>query len=170
MPSGIFASSSRETLAQTSGATFENKRKFAERVCARRKSNAQGEVRSVMDGKRKMRASTNGSYTDYMDDFDDQVYVPQRATTRRRPGVDFSKLTLASLKRYRHIFKLGDVPGGTKEDLIPAIQRHFAQQVVDEADILIAFASTVRRQSLEYNGIPMKKPRNGLKGVGKVVR
>ena len=43
-------------------------------------------------------------------------------------------------------------------------------QVVDEADILIAFASTVRRQSLEYNGIPMKKPRNGLKGVGKVVR
>lgn len=38
-------------------------------------------------------------------------------------------LQLASLKRYRHIFKLGDVPGGTKEDLIPAIQRHFAQQV-----------------------------------------
>ncbi len=36
---------------------------------------------------------------------------------------------LASLKRYRHIFKLGDVPGGTKEDLIPGIQRHFAQQV-----------------------------------------
>ncbi len=44
-------------------------------------------------------------------------------------------------------------------------------QVVDEQDILIAFASTVRRQSLEYNGIPMvKKPRNGLKGVAKVVR
>lgn len=123
-----------------------------------------------MDGKRKMRASTNGSYNDYIDDYD-EVYVPQRASTRRRPGVDFTKLTLASLKRYRHIFKLGDVPGGTKEDLIPAIQRHFAQQVVDEADILMAFAATMRRQSLEYNGAPLaKKPRNGLKGVAKVMR
>ncbi len=107
-----------------------------------------------MDGKRKMRASANGSYNDYMEDFDDQVrlnapilaapvlimsqsnpskaqrvregkarshlevqtaaqrslpgpsmafaeealcvqvYVPQRASTRRRPGVDFTKLTV----------------------------------------------------------------------------
>ena len=32
-----------------------------------------------MDGKRKMRASTNGSYTDYMDDFDDQVRLKAQA-------------------------------------------------------------------------------------------
>lgn len=39
-------------------------------------------------------------------------------------------MQLTALKRYRHVFKLGDVPGASKEELIPAIQRHFAQQVV----------------------------------------
>ena len=37
---------------------------------------------------------------------------------------------LAALRRYRQVFQLGDIPGGAKEDLLPAIQRHFAQQVL----------------------------------------
>lgn len=53
---------------------------------------------------------------------------------------------------------------------IADLESYFAQ-VVDEADILMAFAATMRRQSLEYNGAPLaKKPRNGLKGVAKVIR
>ena len=116
------------------------------------------------------------------------------------------------------MFQLGDIPGGAKEDLLPAIQRHFAQQViialpapywplrllwlsqvcevagavacachpprrarrllhqvhggavqvVDEAEILIAFASRVRRQSLRQTSpLPAaKKPR----GVAKPLR
>ncbi len=44
-------------------------------------------------------------------------------------------------------------------------------QVVDETDILIAFANTVRRQSMQHDGISLaKKPRNGAKAVTKVVR
>ena len=35
-----------------------------------------------------------------------------------------------SLKRYRKVYKLGDIePGSTKEELIPAVARHFAAQV-----------------------------------------
>jgi hypothetical protein len=40
---------------------------------------------------------------------------------------------MGALRRYRQVFKLGDIPGGAKEDLLPAIQRHFALQVLRNA-------------------------------------
>ena len=79
-----------------------------------------------------------------------------RASSRKRPGVDFSKLEVrlqqvsvmldkatlpqasdslvrsqtASLRKYRTFYKLQDVAASSsKEDLIPAVAKHFAQQV-----------------------------------------
>ena len=40
---------------------------------------------------------------------------------------------MGALRRYRQVFQLGDIPGGAKEDLLPAIQRHFALQVLCKA-------------------------------------
>ena len=89
-----------------------------------------------------------------------------RASSRKRPGVDFSKLEVhspsaartqfcshtnaahfhpraaslksynlfalqtASLRKYRTFYKLQDVAAGSsKDELIPAVAKHFAQQV-----------------------------------------
>lgn len=96
--------------------------------------------------------------------------MPQRASTRRQPKVDFSKLDVGaaftnlwakpscrgccwirytllnlqhmsclphihemqatSLKKYRKLHDMEDLPpGASKEDMIPAVAKHFSQQV-----------------------------------------
>jgi|TARA_B110000305_G_scaffold240371_1_gene310791 histone deacetylase complex subunit SAP30 len=38
--------------------------------------------------------------------------------------------------------------GGTKEELMPAVVRHWNQTIVDEDETLIAFALSLRKQAL----------------------
>ncbi|KAK9811839.1 hypothetical protein WJX72_011056 [[Myrmecia] bisecta] len=79
----------------------------------------------------------NGNASSDEDDLEVSMNPPvQRASARRQHRVDFSKLETASLKRYRKVYKLGDMATNAKEELIPAIARHFAQTVVDEEDTL----------------------------------
>ncbi|KAG2425318.1 hypothetical protein HXX76_013734 [Chlamydomonas incerta] len=53
-----------------------------------------------------------------------------------------------SLLRYRKVYKLGDAPAtATKEDLLPAVSRHFAQQVVDEEEVLLKFVLAVQKHN-----------------------
>ncbi|KAL3159667.1 hypothetical protein ABBQ38_010074 [Trebouxia sp. C0009 RCD-2024] len=93
--------------------------------------------------------------------------VPQRASTRRQPKVDFSKLDATSLKKYRKLHDMEDLPpGASKEDMIPAVAKHFSQQVVDEKDTLVNFALSLKRHYLQTRHSPqqpIKKARNASK-------
>lgn len=90
---------------------------------------------------------------------------PARASSRRQPKVDFTKLEITSLQKYRKAYKLGDAPASTsKEDLIPPIQRHFASQAIEEDEVLINFALALKKHTMQSKtGGVSKKPRNGPK-------
>eukprot|EP00877_Chromochloris_zofingiensis_P000084 jgi/Chrzof1/10076/Cz04g26070.t1 len=128
-----------------------------------------------MDKKRPMRPSalraqtivTNGGYTSHMgsdSEADEELLnrPPPRASARRTPKIDFTKLETISLMKYRKTYKLGETPtNSAKEDLIPAIQRHFASTVVDEDETLLKFAIALRKNSGNKTiGQLTKKPRN----------
>lgn len=54
----------------------------------------------------------------------------------------------ASLRRYRQVYKLEEAePGSSKEELMPAVARHFAAQVVDELETLRSFTATLRKRA-----------------------
>ncbi|GLC33928.1 hypothetical protein PLESTB_000818700 [Pleodorina starrii] len=85
----------------------------------------------------------------------------QTRSTRRVMRVDLSKLDTQSLLRYRKVHKLGDTPAtATKEDLIPSVTRHFAQQVVDEEEVLMKFVLAVQKhnkQMRQINAVQQQK-------------
>ncbi|CAL5229759.1 g13143 [Coccomyxa viridis] len=99
------------------------------------------------------------------DDYNDVTYVPQRTSSRRRAtAVDFNKWGTASLRRYNAVHKLLDMHSGTREELITAIQRHWALQVVDEEATIQALVNMARRKHIEREanlgvGGAIKKPR-----------
>tara|TARA_B100001540_G_C15402255_1_gene459420 strand:+ start:194 stop:445 length:252 start_codon:yes stop_codon:yes gene_type:complete len=52
------------------------------------------------------------------------------------------------LRKYRRIYKLGEVQnGGTKDELMPAVMRHWNQTILDEDETLVAFAFALRKQA-----------------------
>ena len=54
----------------------------------------------------------------------------------------------------------GSAAVDSKEELVPAVARHFAQQVVDEDDILLNFAFSLKKQYLAKNGLLPKKSKS----------
>mmetsp|Transcript_3809 Transcript_3809/g.24064 ORF Transcript_3809/g.24064 Transcript_3809/m.24064 type:complete len:174 (+) Transcript_3809:533-1054(+) len=44
-------------------------------------------------------------------------------------AVDFSRLDVATLRKYRRVNRLEDISNGTKEQLLPGIIQHFGSQV-----------------------------------------
>ncbi|KAL3157628.1 hypothetical protein ABBQ32_012076 [Trebouxia sp. C0010 RCD-2024] len=72
-----------------------------------------------------------------------------------------------SLKKYRKLHDMEDLPpGASKEDMIPAVAKHFSQQVVDEKDTLVNFALSLKRHYLQTRQSPqqpLKKARNASK-------
>lgn len=114
--------------------------------------------------------AANGVGSSDDEDYEAQVPsapVPQRASSRRQPKVDFSKLETISLKKYRKLHDMDDLPpSASREDMIPAVAKHFSQQVVDEKDTLVNFALSLKRHHLQqqqYPQQPLKKPRNAAK-------
>uniref|UniRef100_A0A7S0VDT8 Histone deacetylase complex subunit SAP30 Sin3 binding domain-containing protein n=1 Tax=Polytomella parva TaxID=51329 RepID=A0A7S0VDT8_9CHLO len=80
---------------------------------------------------------------------DDEVEVrPTTRTSRRGARVDFHKIDISSLQRYRKYYKLGDlsVPM-SKEELIPVVQKHFNAQPVEEEEILLRFVQAVQNHN-----------------------
>ena len=58
-----------------------------------------------------------------------------------------------SLRKYRRTYKLGEVHNGcTKEELMPAVLRHWNQTIVDEDETLVAFAFALRKQATTGTG------------------
>jgi len=81
--------------------------------------------------------------------------------------VDLSKLEVQTLKKYRRAFNLGGVIE-SKEELVPAVARHFASQVVNEDDILLNFAFSIKKQYLAKRGLlPKAKAKGKATGKGK---
>ncbi|WZN62069.1 SAP30_Sin3_bdg domain-containing protein [Chloropicon roscoffensis] len=108
------------------------------------------------------KAMANGN-----DDDDREEYLGvSRSSRRNQPRVDLSKLEVPTLKKYRRVFKLnGNVE--SKEELVPAVARHFAQQVVDEDDILLNFAFSLKKQYLARRGLLPAKAKGKSSGKGK---
>lgn len=71
---------------------------------------------------------------------DAQFAAPEGAS---HPRVNFGKLDIAALRRYRRHFKLTDVgPNSSKDQLVSAVSRHFAAQHVDEHNVISHFVAT----------------------------
>jgi histone deacetylase complex subunit SAP30 len=75
------------------------------------------------------------------------------------------------------VFKLGEVQqGGTKDELIPAVVRHWKQTIVDEDETLIAFVTALRQRAKRGNiqavnnrhsSFKTNSTRSGPRGKGK---
>jgi len=65
--------------------------------------------------------------------------------------VDFTKLDMATLKRYKRHYRLKTRQNVTKTELAMAVAKHFASQTVDEADTISLFMYSARGGSLQYD-------------------
>ncbi|KAL3926325.1 MAG: hypothetical protein SGPRY_003348 [Prymnesium sp.] len=68
----------------------------------------------------------------------------------RNLTVDFTKLDMATLKRYKRHYRLKTRQNVTKTELAMAVAKHFASQTVDEADTISLFMYSARGGSLQY--------------------
>lgn len=83
------------------------------------------------------------------------THPTQRTSARRKPNIDLLKLEASSLRKYRRVFKLPELGTGvSKEDLAPAIIKHWQNHLVveDEYETLLSFAMTLRKQSIASGG------------------
>ena len=62
----------------------------------------------------------------------------------RTQTVDFTKLDMATLKRYKRHYRLKTRQNVTKTELALAVAKHFASQTVDEADTISLFMYSAR--------------------------
>ena len=69
----------------------------------------------------------------------------------RNLTVDFTKLDMATLKRYKRHYRLKTRQNVTKTELALAVAKHFASQTVDEADTISLFMYSARAGSLQYD-------------------
>jgi len=65
--------------------------------------------------------------------------------------VDFTKLDMATLKRYKRHYRLKTRQNVTKTELSAVISKHFAAQTVDEADTISLFMYSARVNNLQYD-------------------
>ena len=71
----------------------------------------------------------------------------------RNLTVDFSKLDMATLKRYKRHYRLKTRQNVTKTELALAVSKHFASQTVDEADTISLFMYSARAGSLDLAAV-----------------
>eukprot|EP00899_Mesostigma_viride_P025281 jgi/Mesvir1/5938/Mv00703-RA.1 len=81
-----------------------------------------------------------------------------RTSGRRGARIDFSRLEAASLRRYKRYFRLRDANSGTKEDLVPAVTKHFASYglPIEENDLkeLITLVSVCLKKNANASTPP----------------
>jgi len=73
----------------------------------------------------------------------------KRKSRSERQAVDFNKLDVATLKRYKRSYKLRLRHNSTKTELVNAVSKHFASLPVNENEIIEAFLETINQQ--EYS-------------------
>ena len=69
---------------------------------------------------------------------------PRGEKDARNLTVDFTKLDMATLKRYKRHYRLKTRQNVTKTELALAVAKHFASQTVDEADTISLFMYSAR--------------------------
>ncbi|WIA19726.1 hypothetical protein OEZ85_005652 [Tetradesmus obliquus] len=73
--------------------------------------------------------------------------------------VDLAKLEVVSLMRYRRVFALAGVgPAAAPEELLQAVSRHFAEQVVEEVQVLTDFRCALKRRSRKQQLMQQQYP------------
>ena len=77
-------------------------------------------------------------------------------TRARAQTVDFTKLDMATLKRYKRHYRLKTRQNVTKTELALAVAKHFASQHVDEAETIQLFVYSARSSTLQY-GAPLPR-------------
>uniref|UniRef100_A0A7S0UQQ4 Histone deacetylase complex subunit SAP30 Sin3 binding domain-containing protein n=1 Tax=Polytomella parva TaxID=51329 RepID=A0A7S0UQQ4_9CHLO len=110
--------------------------------------------------------ATNGGPHASSDDDEAEARPATRTSRQNRSArVDFYKLDLSSLLRYKKYYKLGDATTASKEEMVPMIQKHFAQQNIDEEETLLRFIQAVQKhnrqqQQSQFQNIapPILKP------------
>ena len=65
--------------------------------------------------------------------------------------VDFTKLDMATLKRYKKHYRLKTRQNVTKTELALAVAKHFASTHVDEAETIQLFMYSARSSTLQYD-------------------
>ena len=85
------------------------------------------------------------------------VAPAQRHPSAPAQTVDFTKLDMATLKRYKRHYRLKTRQNVTKTELAMAVAKHFASTTVDEADTISLFMYSARGGSLQY-GAPRQLP------------
>tara|TARA_B110001452_G_scaffold186825_1_gene157283 strand:+ start:1012 stop:1629 length:618 start_codon:yes stop_codon:yes gene_type:complete len=78
---------------------------------------------------------------------------PERAPTSHHAAqtVDFTKLDMATLKRYKKHYRLKTRQNVTKTELALAVAKHFASTHVDEAETIQLFMYSARSSTLQYD-------------------
>jgi len=82
--------------------------------------------------------------------------APSEGTSSGRPvrekeTVDFTKLDMATLKRYKRHYRLKTRQNVTKTELALAVAKHFAAQTVDEGDTIALFLYSARTGNVQYD-------------------
>lgn len=85
------------------------------------------------------------------EDGEDDAEAGNREKEARSLIVDFTKLDMATLKRYKRHYRLKTRQNVTKTELALAVAKHFASQTVDEADTISLFMYSARAGSLQYD-------------------
>lgn len=79
----------------------------------------------------------------------------RQPSRRRRPGhVDLGRLQEGTLRKYGTHFNLAEASyDGPKEELLPAVAKHFSSQVIsDEQDTVFQFFLALRKRKLLDDG------------------
>jgi histone deacetylase complex subunit SAP30 len=82
-----------------------------------------------------------------------EVPRPRGEKDARNLTVDFTKLDMATLKRYKRHYRLKTRQNVTKTELALAVSKHFASQTVDEADTISLFMYSARAGSLDLAAV-----------------
>lgn len=61
-----------------------------------------------------------------------------------RLQINFNSLDMSVLRKYVRVHKIKIDPSASKEDLVAAVSRHFANQTVKELDVVTCFLYTAR--------------------------
>ncbi|KAK9826139.1 hypothetical protein WJX81_008166 [Elliptochloris bilobata] len=77
---------------------------------------------------------------------------PRDQEGRLYAGMDWSKFKVQSLKKYAKTYELDVSNLSSKEELTSAIQRHWAQQVLNENEVLFNLGLACRKNANAANG------------------
>ena len=89
-------------------------------------------------------AASNKSAKEHDDDESNTTKKSAEDKAATALTVDFSKLDMATLKRYKRHYRLKTRQNITKPELAIAIAKHFATQTIDETDTISLFMYSAR--------------------------